>query len=402
MSYRCEDLENALLDLIYNELPRDKMEEARRHIAECAACSEVVERCQLTRAMASLSVAPSLSEDFGAAILSAARAQCDAVIDSVPAVVRDKTPNGGFFRMFSVAWALLRRPAFATALVAGAVLLVTVFFVEHIGPSKGTEGNLTTLLEKAPLGPVVEPPAAKMDLENDSKHSRMAGPVEAISENQVTGEDKQPIEDRGAPAPIEDRGAPAASVAPTPEPSVLSSEPLSDDLRAKGRADARSRKKDDVSEDALATPYDDELKSAPTKRMSAPKAFAGKSKTSENSEKNVFKEGMSAYKRGDCKAAISAFEKVVQSPGLYPGKRAPAMHHLARCEKRQGHCSNAMAWYDNLISDHPAYVGMPSALWEASHCSRRLGRNGRARELLEMLSTIPGWEERAQRQLDKM
>ncbi len=61
-----------------------------------------------------------------------------------------------------------------------------------------------------------------------------------------------------------------------------------------------------------------------------------------------------------------------------------------------------MTWYDNLISDHPGYSGMPSALWEASQCCQRLGRIGRAKELLKMLSTIPEWENRARSQLDKM
>lgn len=389
MTYRCEDFDNDLLDLLYDELPKERADVAKRHISACSSCAALYERYQLTRRMAAVSVAPEPLNAF-TSILDEAKDRCEAVLESVPSVAK-KSESMGYDRFWAFIRGAIRKPVLASALVAATVLLVTVFLVERLGPSSKTDSDIMNLLEKAPLGPVVEPPTATAEVETKSNRAqpRMAPPLETTPMPKVQAEH---MGNRGANVPRKASSARSKREA---------DEPMADDARAKRRATVRSQRQNDELDDSRAE-KEEGLTASPAKRMQSPKVSAGKSSESEKLGEDAYQEGMAAYQRGDCKTAYPAFQKVVRNPGMYPGKRAPAMHHLARCEKHQGRCSNAMTWYDNLISDHPAYAGMPSALWEASQCCRRLGREGRARELLEMLSTIPGWEDRARRQLDKM
>jgi TolA-binding protein len=108
---------------------------------------------------------------------------------------------------------------------------------------------------------------------------------------------------------------------------------------------------------------------------------------------------MAAYRRGDCNSAKAAFNRVVAGGGP---DTPSALHHLARCEKRSGQCGRAIPHYEKVINRYPSYAGRPDALYEAAKCRRRLGHLSAARSLLEELSRIPGWEDRARESLEDL
>lgn len=116
----------------------------------------------------------------------------------------------------------------------------------------------------------------------------------------------------------------------------------------------------------------------------------------------AYEAGMDAYRRGDCNTAIVTLSQVVSSPSLYPGKVPSALHHIARCEKRTGRCAAAVGHLDALLHQYPSYVDRPNALYEAAACYKRLGRIDKARELLNTLRSIPGFESRAEEALRQL
>ena len=111
---------------------------------------------------------------------------------------------------------------------------------------------------------------------------------------------------------------------------------------------------------------------------------------------------MAAYHRGDCSQAEEAFLEIVNHQPAHPTQTPMAIHHLARCEKRQGRCGKALPWYEDLLSRFPSYEQREAALWETAQCHRKLGHLSRARTLLETLSTIPAWKTRAVQELNKL
>jgi TolA-binding protein len=115
----------------------------------------------------------------------------------------------------------------------------------------------------------------------------------------------------------------------------------------------------------------------------------------EGDDARYYRDGMAAYNRGDCAAATISLRKVVDPPHDAPSLVAPALHHLARCEKRTGRCGKAVVAYDELLNRFPGYQGRSEAMWEAAGCHRRLGHIDRAWTLLDGLAKIPAWRDRA-------
>jgi TolA-binding protein len=441
MSIQCDAFKDAVMDLIYGELSEEAAEALRAHAAKCPSCARMTEELLLTRKMTStlLSLSPPAAMD--ATILGAAKAYCDGVTADVAEVTSSKASEK-LEALFQKIRAMLLSPAFAAAAVAGVVLVTTALFVDLTPTPEQSKDSVISVMEEKPAPKVEEPELSLNEAPSATALSSRTTPSELLDEkvpDQLSDAVDNVVHSRvkskskgGSRAQSADNGATATGVkrltrdsgrrsATAPKSSLRKSAPQLDDLlfaapppEKKKMKPARPKAADEAvdmemeREEAPAlsdlgsqAEVVDDFVSKPEGKAAASAASSGRSTTARPSG-DAYRRGMDAVARGDCGEAIAALETVVRSPKSYPGKQASAMHHIARCEKRQGRCSRALYWFEKIFVSHPDYVGRPKALLEAAQCRRRLGQIQQARELLERLERIPGWSDTARQQLDTL
>ena len=455
MTTGCGKFDDAILDLVYGELDDTEAEALRIHAADCPACAEAVAELSALRRLSAHAVSVEPPQALDASILAAARASTAG--ESAPAetpVVRPVQEDKPSFFELLRAWLL--HPAFAGAAVIGLVLVVTFFVSQKGGQPPRSESTVQSVMEERPVEIVgaapsedaktvqkAETPAPREEADRAAEPAEPAesratsmgeAPAPPTARRKATSAttEKSPAENKenrssskpksravssprraasSAPGsgglsdhistPTEGAGYNAAKGAPAAEPAPrerVQAPSAADDLLefapppSKKKADSAYADEDRAAESEA-------VKSAPS---SAPSMSRGPSPMSPTADEDAYSRGMAAYQRGDCSAAIADLSAVIASPSKYPGRAAAALHHIARCEKRSGSCARAMRHYDELIDRHPSYSGRAEALYEAAQCCKRLGRNDRARTLLETLRTLPGWSTRADEALDRL
>ena len=446
MTTRCEDLKSDAAALIYGELDDSLQEAYRAHAAGCPECGPFIEQLLLTRKMTATAAQPTPSKAMDAAILAAARAHCDAVADGAGAARAPMTdaplplrtsPVSSFLSSLR---SVLTAPAFATAMVAGMVLLITVFIADRLPSPERTKEDALSLMKSEPAPAATTTPIPQEETpspssiapkeeavvsaseDEDAVEKKASEPQEMLPERRRTFKkakpDVKPTRDvlsgppfseapasrtgrsntggrarRSAPEPKASRGSPTFAPPPPASAKKSASPPNGASLDAEMAEGAPSLPPvlgaiDDADE-SMAMEKEAPASPSPVVKGVAPHAPV-----------DDYERAMTAYNRGDCQGATDAFEKVIRFPNRYPDKTTRAMLHLGLCEKRRGRCSRAVGWFDKVIDNHPHSSERPQALLEAARCYRRLGQDRKARMLLEKLRRIPGWADEANQELD--
>jgi TolA-binding protein len=462
----CGKFDDALLDLVFGELDDNEADALRTHAAGCSACAAAVEAMSSTRRLSAQIIHPSVPSGLDNVILSEARTVAarssrpdEAAAHHRPGIDRPSRP--GFLESLRM-WLL--HPAFAGAAVIALVIVITVFINDKTRESAAPPASVESVIAERSVqvyepspAPIAQAPKGSVqpitqNLNNEGEGGDKAKadtslPVQPIVERQpqfATGDEavkavateaaspktkmlessskgygrgrvgsvKEEAETGGgsgfmpsAPTEMKHNSAEKsrrASSAPT-KPSYS---PKFDDVTAPGgpepsfappppekKAASKNETSADLADEAPA-------EAAPMQPSYEDEKAPMKEKTGNSAD--IFDEGMDAYNRGDCNTAVLDLSIVASSPSLYPGKAPSALHYIARCEKRTGKCAKAVGSYDRLLTHYPSYVGRPDALYEAAACYKRLGRTDKARELLNSLRSIHGFESRAEEALRQL
>lgn len=392
MTVDCKQFDEGLLELVYHELDEETAEAMRSHAASCPKCGDQLESLLITRKLAATLEEPELpGEEMDRLLLDAAARTVreSAAVVRMPVVA--STPKSierepGFLERFR---SVLLKPAFATAAGAALVLVVTLFLAKQPSVSPNREPADPAMLAEQAL--------SRQDLEIVEESSPASPTKEAERQEPAIAE--RPKEENSPPNP-------APSVSSELTPARKNRAPSRFNLGT-GAAESAKRASTPAAAPGGGASFgavsdkSDLAKETSTRGASriAPEGapiptFAPPAQTISRDD---YERGMAAFRRGDCNGAKEALSRVVEGPD--PAIASSALHHIARCEKRQGRCGLALPRYAILLSRYPGYPERPSALLEAAACRRRLGQLNAARSLLEELSRIPGWEQRAREAL---
>ncbi|MDD5307485.1 MAG: zf-HC2 domain-containing protein [Deltaproteobacteria bacterium] len=377
MSDACREFDSLLLDLAYGELDDGTRTRLEAHAASCAACAAALDAIVLTRKLSAQIETPAPPDAFDAAILEAARlatashagahGQAEPVRVARRPVVQG-TSLGERLR------ALFLRPALVTACVAAVVLGVSVFVMRNTASPSGSSGRRES--QSPFLGPALPLGAAP------AVESKTAAREEGARIENAPAASATALSPRGKQG-----GARPASAGPAKAADgFVQAEDKKDleqdaDKRAALGAD-RARKTEAPREEARGAG------AAPALGDLAGNVGAGETS---------YRDGMAAYARGDCASATEALRRVLGPASGAPDRVPSALHHMGRCEKRQGRCAEALPYYDELLGRYPSYPARAEALVEASACERRLGHLNRAKARLDELSAEPGGAAKAKK-----
>ena len=451
MSSNCNEFNELLLDLAYDELDTQTASRLLLHKDECTACSKAYNDVIGVRAVTRQMVSPPIPDNFDNAILTLARKTADSfVADREGSVIAPTTSpvNKSPSLLHRIQSFILRPPVIGTGLAAAALLIAVT--------SIKTQSHTTMLT--APDGAPFEGAAPAMEQEKlpatgttDSKTT--TGTMQKSADNVDTA---LPVDnDESVPTPqrvqkagggyeplyrenrVESKSRRKMSKAPgeTLENADKDDSALSEKVK-KNPADLLQQKpvgdglaSNKRKSDAYTTPVAPTPKTASTRRsrkksasypiagnaapQSPPQAsqkspgdadgeLAADLDAAAESEERItsnFQSGLDAYNRGDCKSAIAYFNTYIDSPADPSGSIAVATHYIARCEKRTGRCGKALIHYEQLLSEYTTYSKRSDALYEAAQCHIKLGHPDRARVLLNELSLDPDWRTRARKLL---
>jgi hypothetical protein len=387
MSSDCREFAELLLDLAYGELDDGEVSRLRDHATSCTACRAALDEILLTRKLVGELPSPETLPQLADLVLaeadrvaaSYANRPSESGVNDERRIAGIASPEPGFFDRLRAA---IFKPAFATALAATVVFAVSFYLYRNASPENGEDVGAPGAPFYGPAG--VMSAAARAPSPSSTVVAREDGMRAAQEPAGLDAESRSRVALGTGDGVAEAKGSLG-----TAGPAQVNS------------ADELDRSAPGFGDVAAAAP---EAEGAPSWSTGGT-GFGGggkaagsapsKAAASDRGEADSFIEGMAAYDRGDCDAATSALERVVDSDGTPPGLVAKALHHLARCARRSGSCGRAVVYYERLFSEHPGYEGRPDAMWEAAACHRRLGHVEQALALLRQLSDLPGWEERA-------
>ncbi|MBN2716768.1 MAG: tetratricopeptide repeat protein [Deltaproteobacteria bacterium] len=455
MSSTCNEFNELLLDLAYDELDAPTSNRLLQHKDQCASCQKAWGELMGVRNVARHYDPPTVPDHFDSDILALARKTAESFTSaqtndrragtSVPAPVL-KPPS-----LLEKIQAFILRPAIIGTGLAAAAVLIAVTTIKN-----DAHNTMMEPVNGAPFvggKPVAEPDAlpsadkseAKANLQTKVQKSEAAAEdntVPAAPERiQKAGPDYEPLyrqqaaeADRKSPlgqlktARSETENSVAESKSATPR---INKNPdnLLQQKSAKGSlSNATSRgpasHMDDigvsktaptsVSKKKSAASYTSQEESLSAMEAPAPSRKSGAANgemdaapsTAAESERDdigpsTFESGLAAYNRGDCKTAIALFSAYVDAP-VGSGENVPmATHYIARCEKRTGRCGKAVIHYEQLLNQFSTYSKRADALYEAAQCHQKLGHGDRAQTLLEELSLDPDWRAKAQKMMSR-
>jgi TolA-binding protein len=283
----------------------------------------------------------------------------------------------------------LFKPAFATALAASVVFAISFYLYRNAAPDYDEDVGAQGAPFYGPAGaPNSEPIAAA---ESAAILARADG-ARAVDER-IGGEGAQPSRpslgtarsvaqskgSMGTAGPAQVNSADELDRAEAESGKLAAEAPVRADEPSWGQAGGGFASGDKASGAAKASP-------APV----------------DNGSAEAFAEGMNAYDRGDCAAATTSLERVVDSYGAPMGLVPKALHHLARCARRSGSCGRAVVYYERLFNEYHSYEQRPEAMWEAAACHRRLGHVEQSLALLRQLAQLPGWGAKADSEIDNI
>lgn len=359
MTDDCRRFDEAIVDLCYEELGDQEAEKLREHASLCPRCRGELESFLLLRKLTRRLPEAEPPSSIDALILKAARARAAELAPQAEAF-RSEVAAAQPLTTKLRHWFL--RPSLVLSAMT-AVIAVGAFVILKTD---------TRTSEEAPPQAQVALREPVTDQESDRQlpqtlDERVQTPPPRLSE--TTEEDMRPAA----------RSRLGTSAGPPARPSAPAAE---------NKPPARVEKQTNVVADGgLGARRAKEKAEAPY----APQAASGPLEFND-----VLTRALASYKRGDCQSARPDFLSVASDMSSSDSAVATALHHLARCEKRSGTCGKAITSYARLLRDHPRYNSRPEALLEAAQCHRKLGHTDEAQRLLEELSAIPGYQHKAQ------
>jgi TolA-binding protein len=424
MTHECEIMKEAVIDLAYDELSEDKAEQLRMHAADCTKCRNILEQILLTRKMAAQLPPIDPGNSIDNAVLEIARSatsrqselgfrQIDKQNENILSTQTtiEKAPTIlDRFRGFLLA------PALVTASIAAIVFVTSFFLIEKGAPQD-------QLYEARKLQSPSTSEAVNSIAESPSSKSKLVaikiGEKTNNQDSQLSQGTKNSSRKPGSPELNKDLSVATNSISPphtnngnlgTAGPGHLPREKENTLANTKSSFKKERRSAGTFSDEPL-DGFD--LGDSPSPAASQPivpqptqeidslssQQLQQKKDATPNSD---LQNGLEAYRRGDCKVATAHFNSALNHSSTTTSQAAIAIHHLARCEKRRGRCASAIPWYDQLLGQHRTYPQRAAALLEAANCQRRLGHNDHARQIYKKLAQIPGWESKAQRELENL
>jgi TolA-binding protein len=464
MSSNCQEFNELLLDLAYDELDEETSQRLHQHKDSCEDCKSAFEALMGVRTVAQQMVPPPIPDHFDAAILELARKKASALSAANDTLsVADPAGTSPVARpasLFERLQGFIFRPmVLGTGLAAAAAVFAVVSLKTQshntmLEPMNGTPFVGAVPMEKealpdeqtAPASPTnqgMEADAADVTATSREKLPSLKGAVPSRNRVQKAGPGYAPLynaTDRTAPksrdvassaprasspettpgANIENiRKNPADMLKRTPDAPAAdqkmeakrkaapagSSKPettRSSKTRKKSVSIAqKSRTMDDL--DGLAEP----VSASGAMPRSSDEALEDADMAEESSgtpapATSEFEAGLSAYRSGNCQAAIGHFRVLLDDANGSGNQLAVATHYMASCEKRTGRCGQAVIHFEHLFTAYPRYSNRSEALFEAANCHMKLGHNDRAKALLEELSMDPEWRNKAEKLLKKM
>jgi TolA-binding protein len=464
MSSNCQEFNELLLDLAYDELDEETSQRLHQHKDSCEDCKSAFEALMGVRAVARKMEPPPIPDHFDAAILELARKKASAPSAANNALsVADPAGASPVARATSL---LERLQAFIfRPMVLGAGLAAAAAVFAVVSLKTQSHNTMLEPLDDTPFVGAV--PMEKEALPDE--HTVPASPtnqgMEADAADATAASREMPPAREGA-APGRNRvqkagpgyaplynatnktapkskgvtsGAPRASSSATTAGTTVENirKNPADMLRRTPDAPAADQKMEAESKAAPSgSSRPETTRSSKSRKKSV--SIARKSRTMDdldglaepvsaggamprNSDEALedadmaeessstpapatseFEAGLSAYRSGNCQDAIGHFRAVLDDANGSVNQLAIATHYMASCEKRTGRCGQAVIHFEHLFTSYPRYSNRSEALFEAANCHMKLGHDDRARALLEELSMDPEWRNRAEKLLKKM
>lgn len=438
MSSRCNEFNELLLELAYEELDETTARRLLQHKDKCGSCLQAYTEIAGVRSVAQTIEAPQIPSHFDADILSMAKQAAEEfktqqTEHSIHPPVHVPSQRTFVERVQAF---IFKPPVYGLGLAAAAVLIAVVSLQNDHHSTMLDPEDGSPFVGATKVVPPEELPATEQDriLENESKKETVRPNIQKAGPNyQMTMEERSADDYKLKEAPSSrSRNAPqdaTKNAATTPNkktyPLKIQKNPA-DLLGQNTLGTARGSKlnsKPSASGPQTPIQYDAGPQEPPmrtTSKQSRAKKDAD-SITLEALESadegganeaqadidvddttDFFKNGLSAYNSGDCKRAIYNFQKMLDADNGIAHQTSAATHYIAKCEKRTGRCGKALISYERLLKQYYGYGKRDEALYEAATCHKKLGHTDRARELLNELSLNPNWKAKAESELNTL
>ena len=464
MSSNCQEFNELLLDLAYDELDEETAHRLHQHKDSCEDCKSAFEALMGVRAVARQMVPPPIPDHFDAAILELARKKAsalstanDALSGAVPA---STVPVARTASLFERLQAFIFKPmVLGTGLAAAAAVFAVVSLKTQshntmLEPMDGTPFIGAVPMEKEALPEEQAAPdslihdeteanAADVTAERREMIEAQEGAVTSRNRVQKAGPGYTPLYDAADKATPKSKGV--ARRAPRASTPITTTEANVESIR-KNPADLLKRTPDapaadqEMEAESKAAPSSssksESTRSSKTRKKSV--SITKKSRTMDDMDglaepvsaggamprnsddaleeadmskessgtpapaTSEFEAGLSEYQSGNCQAAIGHFRVFLDDANASGNQVAVATHYMASCEKRTGRCGQAVIHFEHLFTSYPRYGNRSEALFEAANCHMKLGHDERAKFLLEELSMDPVWRKKAEKLLKKM
>jgi TolA-binding protein/anti-sigma factor RsiW len=415
MTKGCGKFEDALLDMVYDELDESEAEALRAHAADCPECAAAVSELLSVRRLSSRAFVMEPPTSLDARIFEQAKAQ----ISRAPAPVKKGAPamkpdNAPGFRQMLRAWLL--HPAFAGAAMIAVVLTVTVFITDNAKRQTPSFQDAKAVLAERSRA-VSVPPASKAETaETISEETPpTAGASSARPKEHVANAETEIVKARPKAQPPRRRsskaGAPKIPDEPVPSPVLRPStarKGAENSAASRARSSAVSEKRRSGAAEALGIvagvpPTEEAFSSAPPPRaekllrrddedvpqeMQLAPAPAAKRSSSKKAKRSMdmldAPDDSYAMKMEKESSGGENYAMEKESESAENSNNAYAQGMKAY---RRGDCGEAVIELTRVIAAPLSYPGkVPSALYHIARCEKQTGRCAQAVRHYEELS----------------
>lgn len=408
------------MDLLYEELPGARADEAQAHMERCASCKTAFSQLRQALDLAEQLPLPEPSPHVTESILAAARAQLDGEAER-PAT-GDEADEGLWASILRFLGSFAMGPQVAMATVMLLVVAIGLWYVPTserqqdavgetvVDPEHGGEAGATILPEGVEPPPPEPPSIARPEPQQPYETTRGARPQEPLLRDHEVAA-ARPARDP-AIADVRDGTAEgegdAIEGAVEPPPPVVA---VAGGARGQSRAGQLRTEGSTPAGETVSTPM------APPSAAPAPPSPTALPTTSAASNADAvaqqqavasgnradYDRGMQEYRRGDFDSAIRDLGEVVTRPEETARPLVPsALHHLARSYRGNARYPQAAQQYERLLTRFPTYSGAGQAMLELAETYRRMGRLGEAERWLHRASQNPLLAATAQRELRRI
>jgi len=396
MSLSCNQFQDMLIDLVYNEATAETSAALQQHAQNCIDCRANFESFLLTKKMIACSsekIQPpesinnpilKMAEEAAAAFLLSKNSNRTSpkTNSHTERNITSFKKGSKFFEKFQ-GWLL--RPALITTAVASVALVIAIFIDKNAAnPDNYSDTQYTVV-------PSIDPA-----IHLEEKKKEQVTPVQTVES--VTDDQKSPVHETSAPKKM---------------PAVAKKSRTKKHHNAAGKArknkkrPARSRstpqntfKSSKRAQKIEPSPMNNEQDSIDV--LGALDVQGELATEVETPDETAYQRGVNAFNEGDCTTAKEFLQKVAYQPSTTTKQASKSLHLLSKCARRAGQCSKAVLHLDRLLKNYPHYAKRSEAMWEAANCHKRLGHQGKAKKLLHHLAKDPHWSNKATKELDQI